>query len=97
MRLCSSVLHCISWPRDTTSYQNKLELFILKFKKKGLSEIAFLNTTLETNKNKMTSPYSYDNEIMLKLIKCIIALTVYPSLNIATNMAIQRHVYIASK
>ena len=42
---------------DTTSYQNKLEICILNFKKKGRSEIALLNTTYETNKNRMISPY----------------------------------------
>ena len=45
----------------------------------------------------MISPYSYDEcrkEIMFKLIyltKCIIDLTVYPSLKTAKSMEIQRH------
>ena len=65
----------------TTSYQNKLEICFLNFKNKGRSEIALLNTTLETNKNKMISPYSYDEcskEIMLKLTyltKCVVDLS----------------------
>ena len=64
---------------DTTSYQNKLEICILNFKKKGRYEIAFLNTTYETNKNKMISTFSYDEcckEIMFKLMyltKCILS------------------------
>ena len=52
---------------------------------------------VKTNKNKMISPYSIDErckEIMLKLIyltKCIIDLTVYQSLIIA-SMEIQLRV-----
>ena len=33
-----------TWPMDTTSYQNKLEILIRNYKTKEGSEIAFLNT-----------------------------------------------------
>ena len=71
MELCPSVLHYVPLPMDATSYQNKLEIFILDFSKKERLEVVFLNTTQDTNTNKMISFYSYDECCKEKKLKLI--------------------------
>ena len=70
-----------------TSYQNKLEIFILETIKNRFLKY---DITSELNNKQIISFYSYDDcckEAILKFIyltKCIIDLTVYPSPKIAS-------------